>query len=493
MNGFFLGGLLDGAAKGIKIGNAIKEANKEYQANDLREKGMEEARQARELEINGAITSNGVAPTAQSNQAASVSADTAPGVNDAPTTTTAVQQPVAPSATPIAVASPAGQVTSTPLPDQGQPQPSAPAATLPQQQSIAAANGIPTYTVGGKAYTDPTQARAAAAKNASSVNDLFVKNTASKMKDFYIQNGDLETADKWDKWATDSKNKAGMKLWAGAYTDAQSGNWDGAADKFGKYYSGHIDDGVDYVGHKQVVGDDGKLIGFAVTLKDQKTGKQTDMQLTPQAMLKMGMANNPQMLFDSEMKKQATVDATKAKIAEENVKQQGRIQLEGVKAGTAEKLQGNRDDAAMERIVTKSQMDASNAADKIRTELSTKMDALKQSGMSDEDIKAQVPALIIGQAYKKGASPEEAARMAYQDRMKNDQSFSRKTEEQRQAIIEGDVRIAKTAALIGAKRPQAGSIPAPAAPAASGVTGAATSAAGKIPVYDTKTGRMVYR
>lgn len=489
MNGFFLGGMLNGAAQGIKIGNAIKGAIKDYQANDLREKGMEEARQARDLEINGAITTNGVAPTAQSNQAAAASPATAPGVNDAPTTTEVAQQQP-PSATPIAVASPQGQVTTTPLPDQGQTQPAAPAATPPQQQTAAAASGLPTYSVGAKVFTDPDQARAAAAKSASSVSDLFVKNSAAKMRDFYVQNGDLETADKWDKWSEASKNKAGMKLWAGAYTAAQAGDWDTAADNFGKYYTQNVNDGVDYVGHKAVIDENGQTVGFNVTLKNQQTGKESDMQLTPQSMLRMGMANNPQTLFDSEMKKQAAADAAKAQIAQENVKQKGRIELEGIKNGAAVKLQGVRDDAQMDRLVTKSQLDEADSNVQAERQTAGTIKLLKDNGYTDADVKKMLPAILKVGEFKKTTDPVERANIVASELTKGDPWFSRLADDKKQAKI---LSIMK--ASDGAAKELTGSAPAPAAaPAASGLTSApASSTAGKIPVYDTKTGKMVYK
>lgn len=486
MNGFFLGGLLDGAAKGIKIGNAIKGAVNEYQANDLRQKGMEEARQARELEINGAITSNGVAPTAQSNQAASVSADTAPGVNDAPTTT--AQQPAAPSATPIAVASPAGQVTSTPLADQGQPQPAVPGATLPQQQSVAAANGMPTYTVGGKAYTDPAQARAEATKNASSTTDLFIKNTSAKMRDFYVQNGDLETAQKWDKWSEDTKNKAGIKLWAGAYTAAQGGDWDTAADKFGKYYTDHINDGVDYVGHKNVMGEDGELVGFAATLRNKATGKESEMQMTPQSMLKMGAANNPQALFASETAQQTALNAANAKIAEEQTKQKGRVELEGIKSGAAAKLQVSKDQASLDRVVTREQLKGANASDQARQETAGTVQTLKDNGYTDAEVKKMIPAILKIGEYKKTTDPSERANLVASELTKSDPSFARLADDKKQEKILSIMKAAD-----GASKALSGSAPAatPAPPAATGVVGAAP--AGKTLVMDVKTGRMVYK
>lgn len=460
MNGFFLGGLLSGAEKGIRIGTQLGKAFQDRQAYDLRQQGMEEARQAHELEVNGQITNNGVMPTPQSNQEAAASPSTAPGADDAPGAAT-------PSATPIAVASPEGQAPSVPLAPQGQPQPEAPAATPQQQQSSAAENGLPTYSVGGQVYTDPAKARAAAEKSATSTTDLFIKNSAAKMRDFYVQQGDIETADKWDKWAESSQNKAGMKLWAGAYTAAQAGDWDTAADKFGKYYTDIINDGVDYVGHKNVLGDDGKLVGFSVQLKDQKTGKQSELQLTPQSMLQMGMANNPQTLFASEMKKRAGVDAAKAKIAEENVKQRGRIELEGVKAGHN-----------LEREVTKSNLEETKPG-----EIGKKARDLKSMGWSQD----RIDNFLSNSEHKKTTDPAERRALIYSDAAKNNSRWSRMSEDERSAEVDKAMRVIyKGSVKSGEEKPSA-------SPAASGITPPSSSNAGKLPVWDEKTNKMIYR
>lgn len=362
--------------------------------------------------------------------------------------------------------------------------------TPQQQQSAAAEGGMPTFTVGGKVYTDPAKARAAAEKAAPSTTDLFIKNSSDKMREYYLTQGDTEMAEKWDKWAESTKNKAGMKLWAGAYTAAQAGDWDKAADNFGKYYSQHIHDGVEYVGKKNVVGDDGKLIGFAVTLRDEKTGKEREMQLTPQAMLKMGMANNPQALFDSEMKRQTALDAAKVKLAEEMTKQQGRIQLEGVKDGNATKLQEKKDTAALERVTIKAQLDEVKDDNKASRQTAGTVKVLKENGYTDAEIKAMMPAILKIAPHKKTTDPAERANIVASELTKSDPGFSRLPDDKKQEKIQSIMKAADGAAKAVTGKTEA---PAPASPAAGGVTGATAPTAGKVPVYDSKSGKIVYR
>lgn len=200
-----------------------------------------------------------------------------------------------------------------------------PAAATPVQKP----NGQ--FSVNGQSFDTREQAIAAAEKAAPSAHELFLKNTSAKMAAQYVLNGEPEKAKAWTDYADSVAGKRAIKDWAAAYT---APDFDTAADKFGKYYTDHINDGVDYTGHKMLTKEDGTQVAV-VTLKDKATGKSTEMEITREKMLAMGAANNPQKLFEAEQAKQAAADKIKleAKIKHDqrSADHTDRINLEGYK------------------------------------------------------------------------------------------------------------------------------------------------------------------
>lgn len=479
--GIGFGAAMKGFETGLNIGGKLKTISQDNDIGALRKQGLEEARQARGAAIDGMITDNGVAPTPEANQAAAASPTTAPGVNDTSEVVgtyrrdgSQVTEPSAPSATPIAVADPTGQVVT------GSIDAPAPAPSAQQQQTMAAEKGIGTYSVDGQTFTDQKKAYAEASKKAPSTLDMFAKNgMVDKIQEKYVEQGRMDLADGWKKWATNKDGEQAIKQWAGAWSSAQAGDYDAAATQFGKYYTEHVNDDVDYLGHKTITDDKGNVSGFAIQLKNTKTGKETEMQMTPESMLTMGAANNPQTLYANAVARKATADAAKIKLAE--------LSLKGAAASG---LQTQRDEAAMNREVVKGEAAISREGAKLEAQINTKIEMLKKAGMSQEDINTKIPTMILGEAYSKGASPEEMSRLAFKTRQETDRKFSTKTREEQQAVVSGDIQVIMNAALVKAN-PKAGAA-ALGVPSTKPASKEYVPATGKRPFYDPKTGVTSY-
>ncbi len=458
--GAFLGNFGSGFAQGVKTGKSISDMIKEGKLQDMREKGLAEASAQREQQINDLIKSKGesqVLPeqptsgpvdtatpkveTPADAQAVSESSPTAsPDAAQAKGAASAMapQQVTAPAEAPTAnpdaaaAATAAGNMpkgsqlplapsvsTQAPAPVQATPDTKADATPTPQQATAATGvtGNIPGqagFWVNGQRYDTRDQARAAAEKAVPTSTEMFLKTTGPKIAEQYIANGEPEKALAWNKWTEESENKRAMKQWASAFT---APDFDTAAARFGKYYSDHINDGVDYTGHKMKVNADGTQVAV-VTLKDKATGKETEMEMTREKMLALGAANNPQKLFEMEQAKQSAAEKLKF---EYQIKQQGR------RADMEDKKE-------LERY--KADVNSDRESNKVNAKIDAQVSSLRDAGYSDAEIKKMMPAIVGAGEHKKTTDPAERRALIASDLLKNDPTFARKSKDEQNKRID---------------------------------------------------------
>ena len=295
------------------------------------------------------------------------------------------------------------------------------AGAAPTPQQAAAATGVngnipgqAGFWVNGQRYDTREQARAAAEKAVPSAHEMFMKNAVPKLAEAYIANGEPEKAKAWTDYADSVNGKRAIKDWAAAYT---APDFDTAATRFGKYYTDHINDGVDYTGHKMKVNADGTQVAV-VTLKDKASGKEIEMEMTREKMLAMGSANNPQKLFEQEVAKQAQADKLKF---EYQLKQQGR------RADLQDKKE-------LERY--KADVNADRESNKVNSKIDAQVSSLRDAGYSDAEIKKMMPAIVGAGEHKKTTDPTERRALVASDLLKNDPTFARKSKDEQNKRID---------------------------------------------------------
>lgn len=329
-----------------------------------------------------------------------------------------------------------------------------PAATTPAkpatQQSVAQNNGV--------AVANPTEAK----PQQPSIETQMQKTLAIARRK-YAEAGDLENAEKLDRYIQSERGKAATKTFTDGWNALTVGNdVNKAVQKFGEYYTKYVDDGIDFT--KGEITKDGQI---AITTKRKDDGTENVITMSRGQLLRMGMAYNPVKLY--EMNLTEAVDAEK--------------QAAKVKGDIAkEDRQFTRD---IEKMTIEKQLDAANVAGKERRAITAKVSALREAGYSQEFINQSMPA-ILGIGDKKSTSPEEARRLAHSDRMKNDPMYARKSSADQTKILDQDM----ATIYAGMKPTQAPA--APANPAAGGLPAPAGGGKG-VPVYDTKTGQIVYK
>ena len=424
--GGFAGGFSQGFNNGVNMSKTIQQMIKDRKISDLHEKGMEEANASAEAERAsriGAIKEIGVpdpseaqkpaaAPMVKTEQDAAPAAATPTAVSA--TTPAATPSSITPSAaapiTPGATVQPTPQATpqaTQPTDAAKTPQAS---VTQPTPQATVSAIGVPgakpRFSYGGKEYDTREQAITAAEKDLPNAMDSFIKTSGPKIAQQYIANGQPDKAEAYIKWVEDSKSKRAIKDWASAFV---APDFDTAVTRFGKFYTDHIDDGVDYASHKMLTKENGTQVAV-VTLKDKNTNKPIEMELTREKMLMLGAANNPQKLFEMEQTKQA--DAEKARYQHQlRAEERRQIRADNFKLKQYdEDRQDRREDKR-----------ARNRIDEIA--FVHEMDA------------------VFGNQYKKTTDPKERAALIQSDLIKNDPKFPRMTPEEQRSAIESRMKV----------------------------------------------------
>ncbi|WBF05225.1 hypothetical protein [Burkholderia phage CSP3] len=528
--GIGIGAFAQGLMQGMALGKQFRDAKKQWDAEAATKDAMDAAKAEREDAIKAEQARIiGLGPQGPQGPAA----PPAPDPNAAPATTQPVDMST-PTATPLpaqqpgaapaaAPATPEPAPTPTPAPAQSPqippeatqgapmaesgsmaPAPTPAAAVSAARAMDTPARGGTTGSIasspalaaatrginGGEPMTD-AQARALAEKKAPSVMDFFRKKGVPKIAETYLAQGDPAKAQAWMDWADTQESKRNMALWAKAWRATQMGDLEGAADHFMDLYKSY-DDGVTPVSKEVVKDKEGNITGFNVKLKVDSTGEERTSFIDRNQMLEMGLAAlSPPQMFEMAWKRQQEQDKVKAqaaaKVGEAKLKLATDTALEQVRQKGRMAIEDKRAENNLDRDAQKAKLDAESRRNKVQEELDAKIAALKNGGYSDEFINGALPSILGINEYKRSTSPEEAKRLAFGDRMKNDPSFARLPVEKQRALIDQDMAI-----IYGGMKPTDAPSGAPAAPAAASGGGAKPAARG-LPVLDTKTGKIVYR
>ena len=420
--GGFAGGFSQGFNNGVNIANTIQQVIKDRKISDLQENGMKEAQASVEAERAsriGAIKEIGVPDPSEAPKPAA-----APMVKTEPDAAPTAATPVAasattPAATPSSI-TPSSAAPVTPgatVQPTTQETPQADASKTPQAsiaqpttQATVSAVGVPgakpRFSYGGKEYDTREQAVAAAEKDLPNAIDSFIKTSGPKIAQQYIANGQPDKAETYIKWVEDSKSKRAIKDWASAFV---APDFDTAVTRFGKFYTDHIDDGVDYVSHKMLTKENGTQVAV-VTLKDKNTNKPIEMEMTREKMLMLGAANNPQRLFEMEQAKQTEAEKAlyqhRLKAEERRQARQDNFELKQYEADWQDRHEDKKARNRIDEIAFVHEMDE-----------------------------------VFGSRYKKTTDPKERAALIQSDMMKNDPKFPRLSPEEQRTAIEARMKV----------------------------------------------------
>lgn len=179
--------------------------------------------------------------------------------------------------------------------------------------------GAPTtYGAGGQNFRDEGEAKKNVKQNVNSVMDNYMKNTAPKIAEEYMAQGNVEKAEAWNQYISSKRGQNAMRDWSKGYIALSNGDWDTGAKVFGEYYTEYVDDNVSVKSHKMTKDEDGKINGIEYTMFDSDTGKETKMPMGLSNLVQLGTASNPGALFSMAAEQQAT--ATKLRGEDANAR-----------------------------------------------------------------------------------------------------------------------------------------------------------------------------
>lgn len=521
--GGFAGGFSQGFNNGVQMGKTVGDVIKQKKIDDIRAQGMAEAEQARQAEAAKMVRASsageqgmsaGQAPAPAPQPEAPQTGQLAP--DNAVAQTYAVPQPGAPmtpqdmqppaAMTPAAAPGPTTPAAATPelvAPSPAAP-PQAAASPAPSPAAAGMAGAPKPFMVGDAGFDTREEALAHAMKNAPSVTDFFMKNAVPRIAQAYLEQGDVAKAEAWDKYAKDKTTQKNMETWAKMERAATMGDFQKAGDHMFDLYK-QYDDGVTPLSKEAVKDKDGKFTGFNVRLKNDETGEVT-AQFIPQAqMVEMGLAAlSPPAMFEQTFKRQQSAEQMRAKAAIDaandartgarqeaaDIRKETRAEAADVRrAGRERDMQKLKGDQRIEEITIEEQLKSANVGNSEKKKITAKVDALKSAGYDEKAISSMMPEIIGAGSHKKTTDPTERRAIVISSLMKDDMGFSRDTPDVQEEKVQ------RMMGLIYGKEPVPGVTPQAApTPRAGGAPAASAAPAKKgVPVFDSKTGQIIYR
>lgn len=489
--GAFAGGFSSGLNDGLRTGKTLRDIIKENKMQETLKQAQEEAGAAYDAQNAPKPASVTEGPATEGQPYKAESGAVVTPVRPAEVVSTGLppagQEPPASTAVPPSVATQAPAAPGSGASADGNAGEAEARAAMakptPQQTASAGVPGAQPqpakYTANGQSFDTRKQAEdATAPRSDPAARSTYIqKHMAQKAQDYFLSIGDMESAEKYGKYAETLAGKQAIKAWADAKT---APDIDTRADRFGRYYTDHVNDGVDYAGHKILTKEDGTQVAV-VSLKDKATGKTSEMELTDDKMMQLGDAWNPAAVFKSEQAKAAATAATAAKTGEKVLESKLRMREEAYKADRIDDREIKKGQQKLSEISLRGQIEAQNVGEKAKAELTAKTDALKAAGYTEEEIKPLVPILLKAGEFKKETSPAERRAIIGTELMKSDPSFNRASAEEQKAKIDKAM-----SAITG------DTAPAPGKPAAGAPAAGQPAAAPAAPVYvrDKTTGQI---
>ncbi len=359
-------------------------------------------------------------------------------------------------------------------------------------QTTDLGGGAQQFKVGDQSFTNRADAEKAAGQHIGSTIDYFNKTVAPKIQQQYIDQGNMDMANKWQSYTQDAATQRGMRSYVQALRARAMGDDKGALQHLVDAYNddGYFNDGTKITGYDEIKNSKGDVIGHTATFTgpDGKTYSQDYKEGDLSSLVNMGIGLlSPDKAFAATLQQQQAADKARGEMAaasaKEGLQQAGRIQLQGVKsrdarqlasdkAGYDSHLQSQRDNAADNRQILGIQMNTAAAGQRRAAELQADNDALIGLGVSPADAAAAVQRRVAGGSQ----STKDMGAQAWDAVSRNDPSFSTMSDAERADAVRRDIvgRQAASQAARGIVPQAAGQAPAPT----------------RAPVYDPATGQI---
>ena len=277
------------------------------------------------------------------------------------------------------------------------------------------------------------EADKAAGHDGTPLMDYYMKVSAPRVREAYLQNGDIEGAMGWDKWIKDDKVQKGAKYWANGVMAAQRGDHQGFLDNFIKSYNSHgyYDDGTTATGGEVLKDKDGNGIGFKITLKDKDGNERTQQFNNMAEIYESGLGVvSPDHVYDFGRSEVKRMKDTAALIAIEKSKFNREVALKQIDANKDFRLADFRAGADISRDNNKANNEIAIESHKQKLGLGndpvSKANAMSRAlkenaGWDDAKIKQAYPVFL--EVYRQSKSPQDQLSSTIELLSKNDMDF----------------------------------------------------------------------
>lgn len=237
------------------------------------------------------------------------------------------------------------------------------------------------------------EARAKTDGTIDNVMNYYMQNTAPKLQQYWLSQGDMDKANAFGKWIQDTNVQQGMKYGAGMIRAAQMGDPDAVMDNMVKLYNqpGYFEDGLSAVKAETRRDKDGNATGWDITLRDNKTGKESTHSFNSMDdIYKTAMQfGDPKNVFEYGMQELQAGRKAQLETAKENRDWQRRLAEKEIDQGY--KLEGQNNESQLRQAEKRAEGTTGN---KKVQDAQAAEDYLRSRGVPEESIKALAPTLI---------------------------------------------------------------------------------------------------
>lgn len=227
------------------------------------------------------------------------------------------------------------------------------------------------------------------------VMNYYMKNTAPKLQQYWLSQGDVQKSEAFGKWIQDSNVQQGMRYSAAFMRSAQLGDAEGAMNNLVKMYNqpGYFEDGMSAVNAKILRDKQGNNAGMEITLRNDKTGETTTETFNSMAdVYKLGMQfAAPESVFNYGMEQLKAGQTAAAANAKEQRDWQRTVAGKQLDQNYKLEAQGNESQLRMAENADKARNGNNNPeAQRIQARIT----AFKAAGKSDEWINNNMTQIV---------------------------------------------------------------------------------------------------
>ena len=287
-------------------------------------------------------------------------------------------------------------------------------------------NQTPVSAAGGQVNAAQSGAQAPEDNQIGGFLENWKKTVAPKLQQYWLKTGEIEKAQNFDKWISDSNVQAGMKSWANMARAYQLGD----RPNFLKHLnatltqSGYYDGEVEPINATEKTNDKGQLIGYTVNFRDKATGKESSQDFDGDDIQRMAVVGlSPEQLYTQGMNELNAARKARADAAKTKDEREWEMTKMGVQQQNTLENQSNASQLRRAEKAEEKRLGIGDASKDPLAKAKATTEWLRSQGYSEEYIQKNAPAIVGIQNQNKPRSSriEDYIKL----KTENDRNFSK--------------------------------------------------------------------